>query len=162
MLAAACQALLFTALLTAGLIKLADRDRFLRTLAGLPWLSLRVARPAARAIPLLELTVAFMLVLAPRIGAGAGLGLLAAFTAAVGRELAAGRRFRCGCFGGAGTRPVGADALLRNGLLVAAALVILVLPYSFAPPAMVTGFGLGLLLVLYEIGAETLDLARSQ
>lgn len=159
-MAAACQAFLFTALLIAGAVKLADRDRFLHALAGLPWLPLRVARPAARAIPLVELATAFILVIAPRIGASAALGLMAAFTTAVGRELAAGRGFGCGCFGGAGRRPVGADALLRNGLLAAAALALLILPYRFDPAAMLSGVGLGLLLVLYEIGSETLDLAR--
>ena len=159
-MAAAAQAFLITVLAGAGLVKLVEHDAFLRTLAGLPWLPVRLARVSARAVPLLELTLASLLVVVPRVGAAASLATLVAFTGVVGGELAAGRRFRCGCFGGAGIRAVGANTLLRNALLLTGGIVLLAAPYSFGAPASLSGFGLGMLLLLSEIGAETLALGR--
>jgi len=160
MLAAAAQALLVTSLVSAGLAKLVGRDDFLRALAPLPWLPLPLVRAASGAIPALELAVAALLVAVPEVGAWAALVLLLAFSAVIARELSAGRAFHCGCFGGAGARTVGSSSLLRNALLVAAAVAVLVIPYSFASAAALAGLGLGLLLLLAEVGGEVLALGR--
>lgn len=146
----------------AALTKLAGYDRFLRTLAALPWLSVSAARRAARAIPVLELGLAGLLLGAPQIGGGAALVTLGLFTAVVVGELVAGRDFRCGCFGGASAQPAGGSTLVRNGLLAGAATALLVLPQSTEIGAILVGTALGLIFLLVEIGVETLRLERAR
>lgn len=55
--------------------------------------------------------------------AAAAAGLLAVYTAAIGVNLARGRRVDCGCFGPAARRPLGAALLFRNLVLLLLALV---------------------------------------
>ena len=70
------------------------------------------------------------LLLAPLPGAPGGLaalGLLATYTAAIAINLARGRRdIDCGCLGPWARQPLSYGLLVRNGLLVAAALGVLV------------------------------------
>ena len=54
--------------------------------------------------------------------AGAALALLAMFNLVVGVNLARGRRLPCPCFG-SGSRPIGTGTLVRNGWLLALAVV---------------------------------------
>lgn len=84
------------------------------------------------------------------------------FTAVVGIELAAGRDFRCGCFGGADAQPAGKSTLVRNALLGAAAVPLMVLPPSTEVGAILVGSALGLTFLLVEVGAETVRLEQSQ
>jgi hypothetical protein len=149
-------------LVSAGTSKLAQRERFLRALAALPWLPLRVARPASTAIPVVEIALGAALVIAPRPAALAVALVMSIFTLVVARELAFGNAFRCGCFGGAGVRVAGADTLARNAVVIAAAAVVVVEPLTPSMPASLTGAGLGLLLLLYEVGADTIALARQR
>jgi hypothetical protein len=150
-----------TLLAGASLAKLGGRDRFLRALASLPWLPIRRARIAVWTVPLAELAAAALLVAAPKAGAAASLALLALFSAVVVRELAAGRRFECGCFGGAGGRRVGPSTLARNAVLAAAAVLVLVLPSSRPIGAALVGVAAGFAALLLEVGSETLALERS-
>lgn len=159
-MAAFVQGFLFVVFLGAALTKLAGRDEFLRTLAAIPWLRLSLARVAAGVVPALELAVAGLIVVLPVVGGAAALVALGVFTAVVGHEIAAGRDLRCGCFGGTNGRSAGRKTVLRNGLLAAAALGAIALPHSYAPEALLAGFGLGLLLLLLEVGADTIDAAR--
>lgn len=160
-MAALLQWFLFVVFMGAALTKLAGYDRFLRALVSLPWLGPPNARRAARGIPLLELVLAALLLSVPRIGSLVALLTLVVFTTVVGTELAAGRDFRCSCFGGAGGQSAGKSTLLRNALLGAAAAWLLVLPPSSEAGAMLVGLALGLMFLLIEIGAETMKLERS-
>jgi Methylamine utilisation protein MauE len=156
------QAFLLVVLASAGAMKLAGHDRFLRTLTALPWLPLPAARVGARAVPLAELGVAAVLGASPRVGAVAAMAALALFTGVILREIGAGRRFRCGCFGGTDSQVVGAVTLARNAALVAAAAGVLALPRSHEPGAILTGLGIGLLFLLVEIGTDTLGVPRGR
>lgn len=109
----------------AAAAKLLRADEFVAALR-LSYLPEWTIRPLAVAVPTLEVALALWLVLArPDAVATAFLacaGLLAAFTLWMawvsGRRL----RVRCGCFGGDGGE-VGPRTLLRNAVLLAAALV---------------------------------------
>lgn len=68
-----------------------------------------------------ELAVAGLLLMQPRIGSGAAVVLLAAFSVLLQRVLANGRSVRCACFGAGSKAPVNSVSLLRNlGLIVVA------------------------------------------
>jgi Methylamine utilisation protein MauE len=154
------QAFLVVVLVAASAAKLAGPDRFLRTLTSLPWLSLPAARALTRLVPVAEIGVAALLVAVPPAGAIAALILLTVFTGVVAVELAAGRRFACGCFGGTESRPAGPVTLLRNVLLLAAAVAIVALPRDAEPGAVLAGAGAGLLFLVLEVGSETLWAVR--
>ncbi len=70
-----------------------------------------------------ELVVGALLLLVPSVGAAAAAGLLALFTALLGRVLSAGRPVRCGCFGTGSADPVTSVSLLRNVALIVVSLV---------------------------------------
>ena len=57
------------------------------------------------------------------VGAGAALGLMGAFTLAVGLNMAAGRRPDCRCFGSLHVATIGWRVLTRNLLLMALAVL---------------------------------------
>ena len=111
-------------LATAALAKLRTPGATARAVVsfGLPD---RLAPAVARLLPWAELAVAVALLAVPRVGAGAATALLMAFSVLIARVLA--RRpaepVRCACFGAAST-PVTAATLVRNGGLLAAAVVV--------------------------------------
>ena len=90
--------------------------------------ALGAPRGVARALPVIEIAVGACLAagLATQIAAVVAGALLVAFTAAIVRELLAGRRPPCACFGGWSRRPVGWRHLVRNGALVALAFAVAV------------------------------------
>ena len=78
----------------------------------------------------------------------AAAGLLVAFTAAVAVRLARGQAVACGCFGETSPEPVGADTLVRNGVLVVVAVAAVVTGgRPGGPVSAVAGAALGLALV---------------
>jgi len=87
------------------------------------------AAPAvAFAVPVAELTVAVLLIFggsAAIAGAVGALVLLALFTVAIAVNLSRGRRPDCHCFGRVRTEPVSSRTLVRNGVLMAVACVVL-------------------------------------
>jgi uncharacterized membrane protein YphA (DoxX/SURF4 family) len=99
-------------------------------------LGVPAADVAARAVPVVELLVATVLLAAPRAGAVGALVLLVAFTAVLARAVAGGVDVSCGCFGMASSAPVTPVTLLRNVFLVAAASCASV----FAPAPAVPSF----------------------
>ncbi|HYH51731.1 MAG TPA: TlpA disulfide reductase family protein, partial [Acidimicrobiia bacterium] len=113
------------ALAAAG--KLADRHGARTTLVdtGIPE---RWAAPGAVLLPLAELAVAAALLVDSwaRPGAAAAVALLAVFSGAVARNLAAGRTLDCHCFGRLHASPIGAATLVRNALLAALGSLVLV------------------------------------
>ena len=87
--------------------------------------------PAAGLLPLAELAVAALLLMpaASARGKVGAAGLLLVYAAAVGVNLARGRRhIDCGCAGPHARRPIGGGIVLRNALLAAAALAALLPP----------------------------------
>jgi thiol-disulfide isomerase/thioredoxin/uncharacterized membrane protein YphA (DoxX/SURF4 family) len=122
--------LLVAVFLIAGFSKLADRRGAHTALLefGLPQ---PAVLPLAIALPLLELAVALALLI-PRsttIGAIGAFTLLIAFTAAIGANLARGRKPNCHCFGQLRLTPIGPPALARNaGLMAIASFVVLAGP----------------------------------
>jgi peroxiredoxin len=110
----------------AGVAKLADRRGTSEALIafGVPQ---SVAGGAALTLPALELGVALLLLAPGGVwwGALGALVLLLVFMAAVGTSLARGRRPDCRCFGQVHARPVGAGTLVRNAVLCAGAVTVL-------------------------------------
>ena len=121
-------ALLFV---VAALHKLRDRDAFRATLDAYALLPSALTAPLARAVPLVELVAALLLV-APRaaaVGASIAVLLLSVYALAMGVNLLRGRRdLDCGCMGPGARSPIGPELLVRNLFLVVAALVA-----GFAP-----------------------------
>ena len=139
----------------AALAKLEDRGSFLRALSTIPWVSVDLARRLSRLVPLVELAIAALLVVAPRAGAVTAVAALLVFTAVVASELAAGRQFSCGCFGGGATAPADWKTLARNGLLVAVGAAVVALPGS-GVGAVLFGVACGVALVVAETAVQTL------
>jgi len=123
---------------TAGVAKLTDRRDFGRALRdfGVPD---RLTPAFAVAVPVAELGVAAALVL-PVVAwwaALAGVVLLATFMAVIGRSLARGEKPTCKCFGRLSAGQIGRKTLVRNGILLVAATVIVVAgPSRVAPGAL--------------------------
>lgn len=93
------------------------------TAGDLARLGVPLARPVALLLPAAEGALAVGLVLAPRTGGLAALGLLAVFQVVLVRAVRSGRTGRCACFGAAGDDEVSGRTLVRNGLLAVAAAV---------------------------------------
>ena len=109
----------------AGLTKLGDPAGSRQALIGFG-LPAALATPLGRLLPLAELAVAVALV--PTIsawwGALGALALLLVFVAAIGYNLAQGRRPECHCFGQLHSAPAGWSTLIRNLVLAAVAGVV--------------------------------------
>ncbi len=88
----------------------------------------RWARLAGPALPVAELAVAAALLVRPTavIGAAAALALLVVFIAGVARAISQGRAPECHCFGQIHSEPAGPSTLVRNALLAALAVLVLV------------------------------------
>ncbi|MES1247824.1 MAG: MauE/DoxX family redox-associated membrane protein [Actinomycetota bacterium] len=111
----------------AGAAKLADR-RGTRTAVVAFGVPERLAAPFALLLPPAELAVAVLLLPASTsvVGAAGALGLLVAFAAAIGVNLARGRTPECHCFGQLHSTPAGWTTLARNAALAAVAGFVLV------------------------------------
>lgn len=86
-------------------------------------LGLPLAPALARAVPAVEVAVAAVLAAVPLAGGVAALVLLAAFTVVLVRAVVAGVEVSCSCFGTSSHGPVSGVSVLRNGLLMGAAVV---------------------------------------
>lgn len=107
--------------------------RFARQLADYQLLPDSLVRPVARLVPLLELAIAFALLLPVSRGWAAlsAASLLALYAAAIGINLWRGRRdIDCGCAGPDQAQPLRPVLLLRNSVLVVLALLASVAPIA--------------------------------
>jgi hypothetical protein len=124
-LAATLRAALAALFLAAVAHKLRDRRRFGATLADYQVLPGALVGPAALGVVTAELAIVGMLV-APglsRAGAASAGALLVVYGAAIGVNLARGRRhIDCGCMAAAARRPISGWLVVRNLVLVAVAL----------------------------------------
>ncbi len=83
---------------------------------------------AVAVVPPLEIVIGALLCtrVAPAIVAVIALVVLTLFTALILIRLAQGKRPPCACFGSWSARPLGWRHLLRNGVLIALAVVVLI------------------------------------
>jgi hypothetical protein len=120
-------------LASAATHKLRAPARFAKQLADYQLLPDALVRPAARVIPLLELAIAFAL-LVPVSRSWAALtaaGLIALYASAIGINLWRGRRdIDCGCAGPDQAQPLRPVLLLRNSMLVGLALLASLVPIA--------------------------------
>jgi hypothetical protein len=93
------------------------------TAASFRGLGLPRPRALTKAVVLAEGATAAALVSRPAAGAWVALALLVAFSVVVGRAVARRVDVACACFGSMSSRPVSTVELLRNGGLVALAIV---------------------------------------
>jgi peroxiredoxin/uncharacterized membrane protein YphA (DoxX/SURF4 family) len=111
----------------AGFAKLADRAGTRKSLAdfGLPSF---LSSPVAILLPLGELACAVALVPVASAwwGAAGSLALLSLFTIAVVATLARGQKPDCHCFGQLHSKPIGPSTILRNVVLAALAVLVVV------------------------------------
>jgi thiol-disulfide isomerase/thioredoxin/uncharacterized membrane protein YphA (DoxX/SURF4 family) len=121
----ALRVLLAVVFATAGVGKLLDLDGSRRAVAdfGVPE---RAASAIGLLLPLAEIAVAILLIFEPTAQVGAILGalLLAAFMLGISNALRKGQQPDCHCFGQIHSAPAGRSTLIRNGVLLAAALVV--------------------------------------
>lgn len=118
-------------LASAATHKLRAPARFAKQLADYQLLPEALVRPSARVIPVLELAIAFAL-LVPVSRSWAALtaaSLITLYAAAIGINLWRGRRdIDCGCAGPDQAQPLRPVLLLRNSVLVGLALLASVAP----------------------------------
>ena len=120
-------------LASAATHKVRAPARFARQLADYQLLPDSLVRPVARLVPLLELAIAFALLLPVSRGWAAlsAASLLALYAAAIGINLWRGRRdIDCGCAGPDQAQPLRPVLLLRNSVLVVLALLASVAPIA--------------------------------
>lgn len=121
--ALALRASLSLLLAGAALAKLRDLAGFGAAVAGYRLLPEAFAAPAAAAFVAAELALAAGLWLAPAPAALGAAALFALYGLAIAANLARGRRdIDCGCGGPRGRQPLSAGLVVRNLVLVAAAL----------------------------------------
>jgi hypothetical protein len=121
-LALAARLVLSAAFLLAAAAKVVDRDRVVAQFGEL--VGPRAGLPVSVALPALEGVLAIALVAAPRsaVPGWCAAAVLFVFTLVLVRAQA--RHVPCPCFGGGTTaRPVGPAAIVRNGVLLAVAVL---------------------------------------
>jgi peroxiredoxin/uncharacterized membrane protein YphA (DoxX/SURF4 family) len=120
----------------AGVAKLRDVNGTWSMLRAFG-VGVRLSDFGARALPMVELALGVGLVITvTSVWAAAGaVALLAAFTAAIGWNLAHGRRPECRCFGQIGNAPIGGATIVRNVVFMAFASSAFVAPPALNDPA---------------------------
>jgi uncharacterized membrane protein YphA (DoxX/SURF4 family)/peroxiredoxin len=112
---------------TAGIAKLLDLPGSRKAVAefGVP---AGIANPIGTALPIAEIATAAALLFNPsaRWGALAALALLLTFVAGIANAMRRGKAPDCNCFGQVHSAPAGRGTLIRNAVLAAVALVVLV------------------------------------
>jgi peroxiredoxin/uncharacterized membrane protein YphA (DoxX/SURF4 family) len=164
--------LLVVVFLASGVAKLVDRASLRRAFVafGVPSKLLGVAP----LLPATELAIAILLVpdSSARWAGLAGLSLLLLLSAAVISNLAQGRRPPCHCFGNLSRAPISWRTLVRNGLLIGLAAIVV---RGDGPPSITARLAqlplidgvelvllIGLLVLLAVFGLFSLNLLRQQ
>jgi peroxiredoxin/uncharacterized membrane protein YphA (DoxX/SURF4 family) len=108
----------------AGVAKLLDRKGSQEGLEGFG-VPADLAKPAAIALPIVEIVIAILLlpVATAWYGALGALVLLLAFIGGIAYNMSKGRTPDCHCFGSLHSEPAGMSTLIRNGILAVIALV---------------------------------------
>jgi methylamine dehydrogenase accessory protein MauD len=165
------QVLLAAVFATAGAAKLLDQPGSRRALIGfgVP----RALAPAAGVLlPLSEIGAAVALAARPsaRWGAVAALFLVLSFVAGISRALKKGRAPDCHCFGQLHSAPAGPGTLIRNAVLAALAIVLVI--HGPGPaidtwiqarsPAELVAVGLGITSAVLAVASSRLWAARRE
>ena len=110
---------------TAGVGKLLDLEGSRRAMQDFG-VSERAAPAVGLLLPIAELATAILLIFEPTAQVGAILAalLLLAFIAGIANALRKGQEPDCHCFGQIHSAPAGKSTLIRNGVLLVAALVV--------------------------------------
>lgn len=157
----ACLAWLFA---SALLHKLRDLPRFVAIVEDYEIAPRGLAAPLACAVAAGEGGAAIAFAVGGAFAPVVGLTLIAAYSLAVGVNLARGRRdIDCGCGGPSGHR-IGPALLLRNALLALAALLALVPPTGRALGALdfaTVGFAVGFLALAWSAAGHLASLPAS-
>lgn len=111
----------------AAIAKLADMPGSRRALEGFG-VPASIVPAGALALPAAELLAAVLLLIEPtaQIGALLAAALLLAFVAGIGAALRRGEEPDCHCFGQLHSKPAGRETLIRNLVLAAAGLFVLI------------------------------------
>ncbi len=127
-LALLARVLLGAIFLMSAFAKLAAPRSFARDVRGYHFLPGPLADAFGYALPFTELTAAALLLsgLYPQWGAGASIAMLLAFMVAVGWAMARNLNLSCSCFGLLYRERVGWQTQIRDGILLAMALVVFV------------------------------------
>ncbi|GIH95209.1 MauE/DoxX family redox-associated membrane protein [Planobispora siamensis] len=135
-----CRTLIGVVFVVSAAGKMRSRDAYASFRAAAGELAPRVpVVPAALVPPAVvagELAVAVLLAVPGAAGAGfaTALVLLSVFTAAIAMAVRSRRRVACNCFG-TSSAPVGPAQLVRNGVLLTAGLIGMVLTVTVTNPA---------------------------
>jgi len=123
----AAQLILAAVFVVAGIAKLGDRRGTREAVVGFG-VPGRIAWPVAVALPIAELTVAFLVLPGSTqvVGAAGALALLVVFSVTIAASLASGRAPECHCFGQLHSAPASWKTLVRNGGLAGLGVVVLV------------------------------------
>lgn len=129
-------------LLGAGLAKAGDREQFSEVIERYAIVPTEYGARLAAGLPWLEIAVGLALAvgLAPAVSGCCASVLLLGFAAAVGLNLARGRRFDCGC-GGSLSSQIGWPLLVRNLFLAAIGVAVALGPAGLAVSAGALGGG---------------------
>jgi hypothetical protein len=161
-LTAAAQSLLSVVLVAAGLAKLRDRDGFMASLRSYRWVPKGAAGALGWGVPVLECALAAALWVGPlrRPAALLATGLLMAFTVLIVRLVLDGGEVGCGCFGSSSQRVTWFSVIRNIALLAAAAIAVLSDGVEATAPAVLTGFGASLLIVVADLATSALAPGR--
>ena len=156
--------LLAAVFIVAAIGKLLDLEGSRRALVefGVP---ARAARLGGVVLPLAELAVAIALLFVPTASWGAvgALLLLLAFSAGVVRAMSRGEAPDCHCFGQIHSEPAGRSTLIRNAVLAAAAVLVVVAgPGPSLDGAVASLHGAQIALVATSVLAAVLAVAVAQ
>lgn len=123
-----CQLFVGAILLMSGIIKAMDIGEFVVTVHKYALVPRRLERPAALAITAAELGAAILLLTGEgaRFGAAIAGALFVLFVAAVVRNIVKKVDIECGCFGLLWRETTGWPTVMRDVVLLAAAIVVLV------------------------------------
>jgi len=129
--------------IVAGVAKLADLKGSRSAMIGFG-VPDAIAGVAGLLLPVVEIITALLLVPAATvwIGAWMALGLLTAFAAAIGINLAQGRKPDCHCFGQLHSAPAGVSTLARNIALASAAALLVFQATHVAQPSLFGWFAI--------------------
>ncbi|MFN8051158.1 MAG: hypothetical protein U0Q22_06985 [Acidimicrobiales bacterium] len=104
----------------AAVAKVRDRPRVVREFDAM---GIRWPHYAATVLAALELVVAALLVSTGWPGAAGAVAVLGGFTVVLVRQIRSGSQAPCACFGAASSQPVSWVDIVRNAVLMVAALV---------------------------------------